>query len=153
MHGDGMGEDRYDCEWAQPGRDRGVIFLKCPTNKHVSAFIRFSKLSPKAQQDVRNRLRMWIQEIGDRRQHHGFNKPYEDCHVFKKGALRLYGFKCHPQTAARFRLCVLVTADTKDQEETDLRILERINGLKALPSVISTLNAFFSGRTTSDEKR
>ena len=148
-----MAEDNYACERAQSGRDRAVVFLTCPSNKHVSAFKRFSELSAKAQQDVRNRFQMWIQEIGDRRYHHGFNKPYEDCHVFKKDALRLYGFKCHPQSAPRFRLCVLVTADTKDREETDLRILERINGLKGLPSVIGAVDAFFSGRTTSDEKR
>jgi hypothetical protein len=120
-----------------------VMFLMCPTNRHVSAFKRFSSMREKAQRDMRNRFGLWIQEIADRRFHHGFNKPHEDCHVFKKGALRLYGFKCHPKSDPRFRLCVLVTGDTKDQMETDLRILDRINELMKLPRVIGAVDALF----------
>jgi len=131
-----MAEEVYVCEWARRGQaGRAVAYLKCSTNKHVNAFDSFRESKASVQRSLEHRFDLWIQEVNNRIFHHGFNHPYADCHVFKKDQLRLYGFKCHPSQDPRFRVCVLVTASKKKKDETDLRILDRINDLLKLAAV------------------
>jgi hypothetical protein len=144
-----MAEEVYVCEWARRGpADRAVMFLTCPANKHVNAFDCFCALKASVQRSLEHRFDLWIQEVNNRILHHGFNHPYADCHVFKKDQLRLYGFKCHPKHDPRFRVCVLVIASRKKRDETDLRILDRINDLLKATPVREAVDRLFAGEGT-----
>ncbi len=120
------------------------MFLKCATNKHISAFDMYSDLPPSRQRNFKNRFLYWINEAHDRTVHHGFRSPFSKCYVFKRhDGRRLYGFKCQPKSDPAFELCVLVTGVRKKKDATDQAVLGRINDLSENLRVLRAVNELF----------
>src|SRR5262249_33676848 len=74
---------------------------------------------------------------------------YKECFTFKwrenRQHQRLYGFLHHPKrrTHPSFQVCVLVYHDTKNEEETDFAVLDRINQLRKDSLVIAAIDKEF----------
>jgi hypothetical protein len=96
----------------------------------------FDELPEKVEMTVRSRMEHWIS--GNNQPgawFHGFpNDPdHKECFVFKwnekRQGNRFYGFVCNPwpETNPRFQLCVLNLHATKNEFETDLAELNRVN--------------------------
>jgi hypothetical protein len=96
----------------------------------------FDDLQEKTGMTVRSRMDWWLSgNNGPGEWFHGFpnDSDHKECFVFKwkqkRQGHRLYGFLCKPwpETNPGFQLCVLNIHATKNEYDTDLTELDRVN--------------------------
>jgi hypothetical protein len=129
---------------------RGIGFLEHPEDPQLNGRQVFRGLGQKSRYTVDSRFDHWISgNNGPTAWFHGWaNTPkYKECFVFKwderRQPQRLYGFLCNPvpKTSPRFRLCVLIYHDTKNETQTNFTILDRVNLLRKNPIVMAVISA------------
>jgi hypothetical protein len=137
---------------------RGIGFLDGEDNELDAAEV-FDSLPEKTLRTVRSRMDYWLQGGVHDKWFHGWPNvaEYKNCFVFKwdekKQSHRLYGFLCHPkpESAPGFRLCVLITHALKDDFDTDLSILDRVNQYgqdqRTIMAIRTTYLEYRGGRT------
>jgi hypothetical protein len=133
----------------QPSLHRGIAFLESDTDRNVNAHAGFGKLKKNRKRDMMRRFDHWLAGNFLNNWHHGFPRPHADCYTFKtkdSGSYhRLYGFLIHPRPLEqRFQACVLVSYAIKNQEHTDLTILDRIKNLRTSVEVIGAVRRAFA---------
>lgn len=138
-----------------PLRDhrRGLAFLVYPKNKTVTAKDGFSRLPDQTRKKLHTSMDYWLAGFDNKPgHHHGWNKSefsgkYQRLWVFKcrddQAGHRLYGFMQNPDPRLPgLRLCVLVEYASKDQNETDASILQRVESIRIQPAVIKAVEDY-----------
>lgn len=123
---------------------RSIGFMESEGASDLDAREVFDALDGNTRRIVNTRIDYWLQgSVGSvyKKYFHGWpDKPeYKLCFVFKwdekRNHHRLYGFLCNPKpkTDRSFRLCVLVLHAVKNDWETDLTELDRVNAVRQSP--------------------
>jgi|SRR5882724_4257262 len=110
---------------------RAIGFLEGDARGEFDAGKVFDSLAGNAANDLRHKMDLWIDGSPNLKKYfHGWDAPlYKQCFVFKQKKHRFYGFLCNPKPRSDpgFRLCVLIYHDTKNEYESNYRLLDRIN--------------------------
>jgi hypothetical protein len=129
---------------------RGLAFLECQEDRFLDARQVFDGLTDKWGERLRSQFDYWLGGGAPFDKYfHGWQGEYKECFAFKwKDAgtyHRLYGFLVNPRPESdpRFRVCVLVCHDWKNDESTDFTILNKINRLRAKEEVIQAVHKLF----------
>jgi hypothetical protein len=129
-------------------KHRAVAFLTL--NAYTNAAAKFADMrrgSDDSRRDVLSSFDLWMKYGTNDRRFHGWpgNPEYKHCHTFKwkerRRHNRFYGFKCHPnKLEPGFQLCVLAVHATKNSNETDFTLLDRINEWREDETVASLIH-------------
>ena len=121
---------------------RGVALLDYPLS-YVNAKTVFETMEAgRADRYHRKSFDYWMGAHSIQERFHSFKKSYKggkytNCFTFKDiGAKeRFYGFLWHPQSRARYELCVLVRFVQKKEDAQDLTELNRVGEVRNLSDV------------------
>lgn len=132
------------------GSLKAVGYLSKPGEKFVNAASEFSTLAPKVQKGLNTALTFWLQGMPRPKRHHGWDVGEHDgrhvnCYVFKHtDGSRIYGFLSHPTANKRAQICCLVHFTQKNQEKTELTILNQIETLRVEREVVAAVESYWN---------
>jgi hypothetical protein len=130
---------------------RAIAFLSCDGDPQIDAKAAFDNLSEKRTRELMTRFDYWIDGKRQDDYFHGWpNEPSnKECFVFKwkdkKVRHRLYGFLVNPKPKHNhsFRVCILVSHDTKGEWETDPQHKALANAMKTKQAVVNAVQLQF----------
>ena len=129
-----------------PSEVKGLAFLHSPEDAQLDALKTYDALGKKVQQNLKNRFDYWVRGgVRDDYFHGWRDLQNRECFAFKwkqkAQRHRFYGFLINPRprTAARFRVCILVSHAQKNTEHTDPAELKRANLLRQKAEVIEAI--------------
>lgn len=148
-----MPGSQYRARWAESRKSnrRAVAFLLCDEDKVVNAVTMYERLKDSRRRDFLTRFEEWVDGKRNNLHFHGFtgyNGKYSRTFVFKAKerhtGLRFYGFLCHPDPDdRRFEVCVLVVYATKNERETEVSELDRVEERRTIPEVVAAVERLF----------
>ncbi len=109
---------------------RVVLLVDRKGDKFLNLDIEFGKAKNDIKRGINTAIEKWKLNQPDKKRHHGWDVTQHDgdctdCYVFKHKAkrVRVYGYLIHPKPLSRVVCCVLMHYATKNEDETDTRIL------------------------------